>query len=117
MPFADAPILFGLEIAMLSEISVIFSSDFEEITKCLIPALLGVGGVTGAALAGKEVVANLLKLIPGGGWVVGGAISAATAGVITGALGYAFIEVMATIEENKNKNRPKIFRCRIHRDA
>ena len=38
-----------------------------------------------------------MKIIPGAGTVVGGAISAGTAGVITAALGEAYIGVMELV--------------------
>ena len=47
------------------------------------------------------VAAGLLKLIPGAGSVAGGAISAGTAGVITLALGKAYIEVCKAIKMGK----------------
>ena len=43
------------------------------------------------------MVSNLLKFIPGAGTVAGGAISAGTAGVITAALGQAYIGVMELV--------------------
>ena len=40
---------------------------------------------------------NLVKLIPGVGTIAGGAISAATAGVLTAALGEAYIGIMTLV--------------------
>lgn len=54
-------------------------------------------GAGGATLLGKTVVTNILKFIPGAGTVVGGAISAGTAGVITAALGEAYIGIMELV--------------------
>lgn len=51
----------------------------------------------GATVLGKTVVTNLIKLIPGAGTIVGGAISAGTAGVITAALGEAYIGIMELV--------------------
>ncbi len=51
----------------------------------------------GATVLGKTVVTNLIKLIPGAGTVVGGAISAGTAGAITAALGEAYIGIMELV--------------------
>ena len=47
------------------------------------------------------MVSNLLKFIPGVGTVAGGAISAGTAGIITLALGKAYIEVCKAIKMGK----------------
>ena len=48
-------------------------------------------------MLGKTVVTNLLKFIPGAGTAVGGVISAGTAGVITAALGEAYIGIMELV--------------------
>lgn len=58
--------------------------------KGMVSSSIGAGGAT---LLGKTVVTNILKFIPGAGTVVGGAISAGTAGVITAALGEAYIGI------------------------
>ena len=57
--------------------------------------------MSGAQRSGKTIVANVLKLIPGAGSIAGGAISAATAGLITLALGKAYIEVCKAIKMGK----------------
>lgn len=50
---------------------------------------------------GKSVATNLLKLIPGVGSVAGGAVSAGTAGLVTLAMGKAFIEVCKMVRLGK----------------
>jgi uncharacterized protein (DUF697 family) len=47
---------------------------------------------------GKTLVANLLKLIPGIGTAAGGAISGTIAGLVTLALGKAYIRVCKAIK-------------------
>lgn len=80
---------------MVASITVIFGFD---VNKSIITALLSSTiGAGGATFLGKTVVTNLLKFIPGTGTVVGGAISAGTAGVITAALGEAYIGVMELV--------------------
>lgn len=54
-------------------------------------------GSAGATVLGKTVVANLLKIIPGVGTAAGGAISGTTAGLLTTALGFAYIQIMEMI--------------------
>ena len=54
-------------------------------------------GAGGATLLGKTVVSNIVKFIPGVGTLAGGAISAATVGVITAALGEAYIGIMTLV--------------------
>lgn len=80
---------------MVASITVIFGFD---VNKSVITALLSSSiGAGGATLLGKTVVTNLLKFIPGAGTVVGGVISAGTAGVITAALGEAYIGIMELV--------------------
>jgi len=51
-------------------------------------------GTTGATIAGRTIVANLFKLLPGVGTVVGGMITGGTAAVVTTALGEAYIRLL-----------------------
>ena len=99
IPFADAPLLIGQQVAMMIAINSVFGFDIErDALTSLATAAIGVGGAT---VIGKTVASNLLKLIPGVGTVAGGAISAGTAGVITLALGKAYIEVCKAIKMGK----------------
>ena len=91
LPFADAPLLIGEQVTLMATICGIYGIDVgKDGLKMLATTALGAGGAT---IVGKTVATNLLKLIPGAGTVVGGMISAGTAGVITLAMGKAFIEV------------------------
>ena len=101
IPFADAPMLISTQIAMLSSIAAIFKIPIDrDGLKSLVLAVLLVGG---AVQIGRMAVANLLKLTPVKGWIVGGAVSAATASVITLAMGKAFIEFCKDIKAGKMK--------------
>lgn len=95
IPFADCAVLIPTQIGMIASITVIFGFDVNKsIITALLSATIGAGGAT---ILGKTVVSNLLKLIPGAGSIAGGAISAGTAGVITAALGEAYIGVMELV--------------------
>ena len=95
IPFADCALLVPTQIGMIASITVIFGFDVNKsIITALLSATIGTGGAT---VLGKTVVSNLLKLIPGAGSLAGGAISAGTAGVITAALGEAYIGVMELV--------------------
>ena len=95
IPFSDCALLIPTQIGMIASITVIFGFDVNKsIITALISSTIGAGGAT---ILGKTVVTNLLKFIPGAGTVVGGAISAGTAGVITAALGEAYIGVMELV--------------------
>ncbi len=99
IPFADAPLLIGEQITLMATICGIYGIDVgKDGLKMLATTALGAGG---AAIVGKTLATNLIKLVPGAGSVVGGAISAGTAGVVTLAMGKAFIEVCKAVKLGK----------------
>lgn len=99
IPFADAPLLIGQQVAMMIAINNVFGFNIKrDALQSLAVAAIGVGGAT---VIGKTVASNLMKLVPGVGSVAGGAVSAGTAGVITLALGKAYIEVCKAIKMGK----------------
>ena len=99
IPFADAPLLIGEQVALMTTICGIYGINVKKDgLKMLATTALSAGG---AAIVGKTVATNLLKLVPGVGSVVGGTISAGTAGVITLAMGKAFIEVCKAVKLGK----------------
>ncbi len=101
IPFSDCALLIPTQLGMIASITVIFGFD---INKSIITALLSSTiGTGGATLLGKTVVSNILKFIPGVGTVAGGAISAGTAGVITAALGEAYIGIMELVFKGEMK--------------
>lgn len=95
IPFADAALLIPQQIIMLTGITSVFGIPIEKAT--LMAILAGAIGPAGVAVLGKKVVAELVKLIPGVGAVVGGAINAATAAALTTALGEAYIAILVMI--------------------
>lgn len=95
IPFSDCALLIPTQVSMIASITVIFGFN---VNKSVITALLSSSiGAGGATVLGKTVVTNILKFIPGAGTIVGGAISASTAGVITAALGEAYIAIMELV--------------------
>ena len=95
IPFADCAILIPTQLGMIASITVIFGFDVNKsVLTAFLSSTLGSGGAT---LLGKTVVTNIIKLIPGAGTVAAGAISAGTAGVITAALGEAYIGIMSLV--------------------
>lgn len=95
IPFPDCALLIPTQLGMIASITVIFGFDVNKsILTAFLSSTLGSGGAT---LLGKTVVSNLVKLIPGVGTIAGGAISAATAGVLTAALGEAYIGIMTLV--------------------
>ena len=95
IPFADAALLIPTQLSMIATITVIFGFDIN--TSVLTAFLTSTLGTGGATLLGRTIVSNLAKMIPGAGTVFGAAISASTAGVITAALGEAYIGIMTLV--------------------
>lgn len=92
IPFSDAAILVPIQIGMLAGISATFGL---ELSRAFLSTLVSAAaGTVAATVAGRAIVANLIKLIPGGGSLVGGAISAATAGALTTTLGEIYIATL-----------------------
>lgn len=101
IPFSDCALLIPTQLGMIASITVIFGFDVSKsILTAFISSTIGAGGAT---VLGRAVVANIMKLIPGAGSVVGGAISAGTAGIITAALGEAYIGVMELVFKGEMK--------------
>ena len=95
IPFADAALLIPTQVGMIAGITVIFGLD---ISKSFLTAFVSSTiGSSGATVLGKTIVANLLKFIPGLGTGAGGAISATIAGLLTSALGLAYIQIMEMV--------------------
>lgn len=95
IPFADAALLIPTQVGMIASITVVFGFDINKsVITALLSSTLGSGGAT---LLGRTVVSNILKLIPAAGTIAGGAISAGTAGVITAALGSAYMAFMEMV--------------------
>lgn len=99
IPFSDAALLVPDQIAMLAGITAVFGIPVDKAALvAILSATIGTGGLT---LLGKTIVANLIKLIPGAGTIVGGAISATTAAALTSALGEAYIVIMLMIAKGE----------------
>lgn len=102
IPFADAALLIPTQVAMIGSITAIFGMDVNKsIITAFVSSTLGAGGAT---VAGRAIVSNILKLLPGAGSVVGGSISGATAGLLTTALGEAYILLMEAVYKGEIKS-------------
>ena len=122
IPLSDAAFLVPAEIAMLAKITATFGLPIAKGTLSTI--ISGTIGTAGATVLGKTVVANIFKLLPGGGSLIGGVISGATAAALTAALGEAYIAILVQIckgditmhdlESEKGKQKVKeIFNSRL----
>ncbi|MBX6381520.1 MAG: 50S ribosome-binding GTPase [Microbispora sp.] len=93
IPFSDSLLLVPNEIQMIARITAAYGLGVQLSTVSgAVAALLdGVISQMGASLAG-----SLLKLVPGAGSIIGGAINAATASSVTWALGRAWMALCET---------------------
>lgn len=102
LPFSDTPLLIANQTWMIAQLSSLW--DLET-----LPSLIG-GGLSLQLVAqlGRSAAGNLLKLIPGGGSVVGGTINASIASAFTAALGYALNELCLRFSEDayQGKSNP-----------
>ena len=99
VPFADAAMLIPTQVSMIASITVVFGIDVSK--SVIIGFVSSALGTSAATIGGKTIVSNLLKLIPGAGSAAGGAISAATAGLLTAAIGEAYIQIMIAVYKGK----------------
>lgn len=103
IPFSDAVAIVPIQVGMLAGISATFglSIDHSFLSTLVGSILAGSGGT----LAGRAIVSNLLKLIPGVGSFLGGTIAATTAAAITTTLGEIYIAVLEMLFL-QNKGEP-----------
>lgn len=95
IPFSDAMLLVPTQVGMIAGITVVFGLD---ISKSFLTSFVSATiGSAGATVLGRTIVSNLLKFIPGVGTVAGGLISGTTAGLLTTALGGAYIKIMEMV--------------------
>lgn len=101
VPWADAPALIANEVAMCVHLTVTFGINLDNaLIAGIATTLVGVPAVT---MAGKTVVSNVLKMIPGVGTVLGGIISGSTAALLTAALGRTYISILESIARGEMK--------------
>ena len=87
IPMSDAPLLVANEMSLIARILYLYDlGSVSDIIKTM-----GLSSLLGGLLTslGKSAVANLIKLIPGIGSVVGGMISGGVGSTITAAVGEA----------------------------
>lgn len=84
IPFSDAFLLVPIQLGMMGGIATVYSIDIDKAT------IASVAATAAATNVGKSAVGSLLKLIPGVGTMVGGAINAAVAVGFTMAMGVAW---------------------------
>ena len=104
IPFSDAAVLVPMQIGMIAQLSSIFGISLQQgVMRSLVTAL---GGAGGATYLGRSIVAGVFKFFPGIGTVAGGMITGSTAGMLTYALGRAYIRLMVWMTERENEENP-----------
>lgn len=92
IPFSDSFVLIPIQVGMLAKIGITFGMEIS--ASALTTMVTSVLGASAATLIGRAVVTGLLKMIPGVGSAVGGAIAATTAAALTKTLGAAYIAIL-----------------------
>jgi uncharacterized protein (DUF697 family) len=101
IPFAHAVALVPIQIAMLAGISRALGLALDQAaTRAAAAAALG---CTVSTLGGRALAAGLVKLVPGVGTVVGGAINSAVAASVTRMLGEAYVEFVSVTLGRKGR--------------
>ena len=105
IPFADAAVLVPIQVAMLARVSALYGLDVTRsfVIRLVISAL----GPAAATAGGRAITANLLKLLPGAGTALGGAISATTAAALTTALGEIYIAALDAVSAKSSADTPE----------
>jgi uncharacterized protein (DUF697 family)/GTP-binding protein EngB required for normal cell division len=101
IPFSDAIALAPIQIGMMAKISAIFGIHVSD--EFLSKFMTAAGG---ASMVGKTVATGLFKLFPGVGTILGGMISAGTAGTLTKLMGDKYISVLKEMFEKNPDHVP-----------
>jgi uncharacterized protein (DUF697 family)/predicted GTPase len=95
IPFADAALLVPIQTGMMASISQIYRLPMDA------ALALSLAATAVATNSGRALVTGTLKLLPGAGSVVGGAVAAAVASSFTIAIGQAWIRVCELMLDGK----------------
>ena len=95
IPFSDATLLVPIQLGMMAKIAHLYKIKFDR------AALMAIVSTTAATQVGRATFTGLLKLVPGAGTVVGGAIGAGVAGSFTYAMGQAWLRVCQQVNAGK----------------
>jgi len=99
IPVPDAAVLMPVQLGMLASINAIFGIDMgSDRAVNLIRGLVGQGGIT---VVGRQIAANLLKVIPGVS-----VINASVAAALTAALGEAYIQLCGEMLRRQAAGKP-----------
>lgn len=96
IPASNAPLLLANQSKLLARILYIYNLD-----KAVdnVSAIIQVALASALPMAGRYLVSQILKFIPGVGTVIGGTINGTVAASITSAFGFAVSEACANVVE------------------
>lgn len=103
IPFSDASLLVPMQVGLLAHITAIFGISMDKAT--ITSLVAAIGGTSGATYAGRYIVSNVVKFIPGAGTIAGGIISGTTASILTTALAMSYIEVLSIIAQGEKDGK------------
>jgi uncharacterized protein (DUF697 family)/GTPase Era involved in 16S rRNA processing len=95
IPFSDAAVLVPIQLAMMASIAHIYNISLDRSTAAAL------AGTAAATAGGRSLVTGLIKMVPGAGTIVGGAIAAGVASSLTWAVGQAWTTVCSRISQGK----------------
>lgn len=95
IPMSDTIPITTAQVVMIVQLGKIFDVSLSEsAAKSLIAGKLG-------QTAGRAIASNILKMLPGVGTIVGGVISASTAGAITEGIGWVVADDFYRMSQGK----------------
>jgi uncharacterized protein (DUF697 family) len=89
IPVADAAAVFGIQVGMIARVAAQMGVALD--TEAIKPLAVTVVGALALTTGGRYLAGQIVKLIPGIGSVVGGAITGGVAAATTYGLGTAFV--------------------------
>jgi uncharacterized protein (DUF697 family)/predicted GTPase len=95
IPFSDATLLVPIQLGMMAKIAHLYKIKFDR------AALMAIVSTTAATQVGRATFTGLIKLVPGAGSVIGGAIGAGVATTFTYAMGQAWLRVCQQVHAGK----------------
>ena len=99
IPFADAPIIAASQVTMIAKITSIFGISYD---RAMLTSIVGaMAGIGGAVVTGRALTTNLLKLVPGAGFVITGAISGSTAASLTLTMSKIYISALKEVSRRE----------------
>jgi uncharacterized protein (DUF697 family) len=95
IPFSDATLLVPIQLGMMARVAQIYKIKFER------ASLMAIASTAAATQVGRSAFTSMLKMVPGAGTLVGGALGAGVASTFTYAMGQAWLTVCQRMVKGK----------------